>query len=301
MPELAEVEFFRKRWHLAAVGQRVDAINIHSKAKIFRGMDPDELTRKLTGEKLLSSVAAAKQMLFAFSGGRWLGIHLGMSGDLYVQPSNYTPQKHDHLVLFTRRCALVLADPRMFGRVQFHIGTDRPKWFTKIAPAILSTAFTVEAVAQFLERRGRSPIKSVLLMQDRFPGVGNWMADEILWRAAIHPRRMAGLLTSEEIGTLWRECRKVCALALEKIAGKGNQLPPDLNVNIPKTWLFHHRWREGGRCPKTGALLMRAEIGGRTTCWSPVRQVESSPRPTTETARRRRKSRASAASSTARA
>jgi formamidopyrimidine-DNA glycosylase len=185
--------------------------------------------------------------------------------------------------------------------VQFHIGTDRPKWFTKIAPAILSTAFTVEAVAQFLERRGRSPIKSVLLMQDRFPGVGNWMADEILWRAAIHPRRMAGSLTSEEVRTLWRECRKVCALALEKIAGKGNQLPPDLNVNIPKTWLFHHRWREGGRCPKTGALLMRAEIGGRTTCWSPVRQVESSPRPTRETARRRRKSRAPAASSTARA
>jgi formamidopyrimidine-DNA glycosylase len=49
MPELAEVEFFRKRWHLASVGQRVDAISVHSRAKIFRGMDPDELTRKLTG------------------------------------------------------------------------------------------------------------------------------------------------------------------------------------------------------------------------------------------------------------
>jgi len=112
----------------------------------------------------------------------------------------------------------------------------------------------------------------VLLMQERFPGIGNWMADEILWRAALHPKRLAGSLGSAEVKTLWRECRRVCQLALEKIAGKGDKLPPDLNVNIPESWLFRHRWRAGGRCPKTGALLMREEVGGRTTCWSPARQ-----------------------------
>jgi formamidopyrimidine-DNA glycosylase len=112
----------------------------------------------------------------------------------------------------------------------------------------------------------------VLLMQERFPGVGNWMADEILWRAALHPARLAGSLTPREMQALWRECRRVCRLALDTIAGRGNHLPRDLNVNIPHTWLFWHRWEDGGRCPLTGRPLMREAIGGRTTCWSPARQ-----------------------------
>jgi formamidopyrimidine-DNA glycosylase len=272
MPELAEVEFFRKRWHIAAAGQRISSVALHSSAKVFRGTDSRELAQGLTGSRLLSSEAAAKQMIFRFSGRRWLGIHLGMSGDLYVKPARYTPEKHDHLVLVTKRNSLVFTDPRMFGRVLFHTGAQPPTWWTKIAPAILSPAFTKAAVGSFLQRRARAPIKAVLLMQERFPGIGNWMADEILWRAAIHPKRPAGSLTPAEIKTLWRECRRVCQLALEKIAGKGDHLPTDLNINIPETWLFHHRWRAGGRCPKTGVLLMREEIGGRTTCWSPARQ-----------------------------
>ena len=109
-------------------------------------------------------------------------------------------------------------------------------------------------------------------MQERFPGVGNWMADEILWRAAIHPKRRAGSLRPAEVRALWRECRRVCRLALDTIAGRGKYLPPDLNAHIPKNWLFRHRWEAGGRCPRTGAPLARATVGGRTTCWSPARQ-----------------------------
>lgn len=273
MPELAEVEFFRKRWHLAAAGQHVISVSIHAAAKVFRGTDSVRLQRCLEGARFLTSEAAAKQMLFRFRGDCWLGIHLGMSGDLYVQPVDYAPKKHDHLVLTTKQHSLVFTDPRMFGRVLFHHGSQPPTWWTKIASPVLSPAFTVVAVTDFLRRRSRAPIKAVLLMQERFPGIGNWMADEILWRAAIHPKQLAGTLTPAQTKVLWRECRKVCQLALDKIAGKGDELPPDLNVNIPQSWLFHHRWEAGGRCPKTRVLLMREEVGGRTTCWSPARQL----------------------------
>ena len=279
MPELAEVEFFRKRWHLAARGERVEAVLTHDKKKLLRALDVPEFRRALTGATLEDSEARAKQMLFHFGRGddgkrtdSWLGIHLGMSGELSVQPRAYPPGKHDHLVIVTERHALVFNDPRMFGRVDFHTGAEPPEWWTKIAPAILSRDFTVEGVAEFLARRRRAPIKAVLLMQERFPGVGNWMADEILWRAAIHPARPAGSLTPAEVKTLWRECRAVCRAALTKIAGHGDKLPPDLNVHIPRTWLFWHRWRKGGRDPRTGTPLQHATIGGRTTCWSPARQ-----------------------------
>jgi formamidopyrimidine-DNA glycosylase len=272
MPEFAEAEFFRKRWHQAAVGGRIKAVRLHPAAKIFRGTSTAALRRALTGARFLTSETQAKQMLFRFSGDAWAGLHLGMSGELHVEPAGYVAQKHDHLILNTAHHALVFTDPRMFGRVQFHHGANPPAWWTRIAPPILSDAFTVGAVAAFLQRRARAPIKAVLLMQERFPGIGNWMADEILWRAALHPKRLAGSLRPAEVKMLWRECRQVCRMALATIAGRGDYLPPDLNAHIPRSWLFRHRWEDGGRCPRTGVRLLREEVGGRTTCWSPARQ-----------------------------
>ena len=271
MPELAEVEFYRRRWS-AGHGARVLAANAHDHAKVFRGCDVRQLKVGLAGATLLGSETAAKQMLFRFSGEAWLGIHLGMSGELRVEPPGYAPAKHDHLVLRQVKRALVFNDPRMFGAILFSTGKAAPAWWTRIAPAILSKDFTFEAVATFLRRRGRAPIKAVLLMQERFPGIGNWMADEVLWRAGLHPQRRAGSLTPAEVRTLHRECRNVCRLALRINAGVGGCPPPDLNVNIPKSWLFWHRWEDGGRCPRTGGPLRRATVGGRTTCWSPARQ-----------------------------
>ncbi len=271
MPELAEVEFFRKRWS-AGHGARVLAVRLHDGKKVFRGTSTTLIRKKLTGATLLGSETAAKQMLFRFSGGGWLGIHLGMSGGLRVEPPAYVPAKHDHFILVQKQRQLVFNDPRMFGGVRFATGPRPPAWWTRIAPAILSAEFTVETVAAFLRRRRRAPIKAVLLMQERFPGVGNWMADEILWRAAIHPRRRAGSLSPAEVRVLHRECRRVCRLALDAIAGRGRHLPPSLNAHIPRSWLFWHRWEDGGLCPRTKKPLLRAEVGGRTTCWSPARQ-----------------------------
>lgn len=272
MPELAEVEFFRKRWQNAAGRGQILAVEVHPSARIFRGTDSLALSHGLARQRLVSSAAAAKQMVFHFTGDQWLGLHLGMSGELRVEAADYKAGRHDHLVLRTRQHALVLNDPRMFGRVQYAHQKLPPSWWTNIAPPILSSAFTKEAVAAFLRRRSRAPIKAVLLMQERFPGIGNWMADEILWRAEIHPKQPAGSLTPAEIKMLWKEARHVCRLALDAISGKGRAVPRDLNVNIPESWLFHHRWRQGGHCPRTGVPLMRAEIGGRTTCWSPALQ-----------------------------
>jgi formamidopyrimidine-DNA glycosylase len=272
MPELAEVEFFRKRWHQALAGRRVSEALAHDSARVFRGTDANGLRRALAGARYLGSKAAAKQMLFRFNGDAWLGIHLGMSGELWVASAGYAPARHDHLVLRTDEATLVFTDPRMFGSVSFHLGPTPPDWWTAIAPSILSSKFTARSVGDFLARRGRAPIKSVLLMQEMFPGIGNWMADEILWRAAIRPDRKAGALRPGEMRRLWRECRQVCRMALATIAGRGGRLPAALNVRIPDTWLFNHRWQNGGLCPKTKKPLARKVIGGRTTCWSPARQ-----------------------------
>lgn len=267
MPELAEVEFIRKRWN-PGLSHQVTRVLVHEKAGVFRGTDSALIVRRLRNATLDSSVAAAKQMLFKFTladgTAAALGVHLGMTGELSAQPADYAPRKADHLVLIQSERQLVFSDFRMFGRIQFSLGADLPAWWTSIAPSILSDEFTLAALATFLARRARTPIKSVLLMQERFPGVGNWMADEILWRAAIHPRQPAGSLTTAEQKSLYRETRWVTSHSLATIG--------ETFADPPKTWLFPHRWEDGGRCPKTKKPLERADIGGRTACWSPARQ-----------------------------
>ncbi len=268
MPELAEVDYFRKRWN-PGLGHRIEEVLLHPKARIFRGIDLAEFKYVLIGAKLERSQARGKQMLFiakpkAGKAHAWLGIHLGMTGELRVEPSGYQPAKHDHLVLRQAKHLLVFEDARLFGRVQFAMSPEEPVWWSKIAPDLVSEAFTEKALGEFLQRRKKAPIKAVLLMQERFPGVGNWMADEILWRAAIHPRQAAGSLDRKQLRALYRDIRGVCRDAL-RIIGKDWSDPPD-------SWLFNHRWKKGGTCPRTGAKLMHATIGGRTTCWSPARQ-----------------------------
>jgi len=270
MPELAEVDYFRKQWN-PGLGRRIDRVLIHPKSRLFRGTDTAQLVRTLTGATLERSESRGKQMLFVakpkkggVQGRGWLGVHLGMTGELRLEPADYEPNRHDHLVFHQARHSLVFEDPRIFGRVLFTQGPEAPDWWAKLPPDLLSSAFTVESLNTFLKRRARAPLKAVLLMQERFPGIGNWMADEILWRAAIHPKQPAGSLNTAKTKVLYREICFVCREAL-RIIGKDWSDPP-------KSWLFRHRWKKGGICPRTGAKLQHATIGGRTTCWSPVRQ-----------------------------
>jgi formamidopyrimidine-DNA glycosylase len=267
MPELAEVEFYRKQWQ-CGLRQRILAVELHPDARVLRGADTEALRATLTGAVLLSSEAHGKQMFFRFSRDGWLGLHLGMTGKLRVEPPGGAPGRHDHLVLRQRGQSLAFTDPRQFGRVRFHAGATTPPWRANLPAPILSNQFTRGTMERFLGRHGRRPLKAVLLMQDGFPGVGNWMADEILWRAGLHPARGTDRLNPGETRQLFRQTRFVCRHALRTIgAGVGSD-GTDFG-DPPATWLFHRRWRKGGLCPRDGSALLRADIGGRTTCWCP--------------------------------
>lgn len=262
MPELAEVEYYRKQWD-CGVGGRVLRVALHAGKRPLRGVEPDLLEEELAGSTLLGSEARAKQMLFRFGKrakpAAWLGIHLGMSGRLFTAAAEYEPAKHDHFVLFQKDRALVFNDARQFGRVRFHRGGDAPEWWTALPPDILSREFSRERVAGFLARRGKTSIKALLLMQEFFPGIGNWMADEILWRARIDPRRRCDRVAAPEIATLWKETREVCRIALKTIGKKLGDPPAD--------WFFHVRWTSKGECPHCELPIKTATVGGRTTRW----------------------------------
>ena len=261
MPELAEVEFNRKQWD-AGLGQKVRRVELHSGKRLFRGLDTRTLCAGLTGAWFRGSDARGKRLLFWFSGGRWLGLHLGMTGRLRTETPGFTPGRHDHLVLRLSRCALVFADPRLFGQVRFASGPVCPEWWQRLPPPLTGPAFTLALMDDFLRRHGRLAIKGALLRQDGFPGVGNWMADEILWRARIDPRTPASRLGAPQRRRLWRTVRWVSRRALAVI-GRDNS-------DLPRGWLFHERWSAEGLCPVHRHALQRRVVAGRATAWCPT-------------------------------
>jgi len=272
MPELAEVEWFRKQWDAGRGGEIVD-LSLHARNRVFRGSDVGKLRQRLIGERLLGSYARGKRMLFKFSGDNpeiigaregirsCLGIHLGMTGKIRVEQTNYRPGKHDHLVLFQRERALVFTDSRQFGRVRFYHGSDEPDWWKSGAPEIISREFDQKFVDQFLDRHLKAPIKAVLLMQNGFPGIGNWMADEILWRAKVLPSKWTGRLTARGRDAIFHATKFVVRRSLETL-GKDFSDPP-------RNWLIHQKWKRDGVCPIHRTPLRHATVAGRTTAWCP--------------------------------
>jgi formamidopyrimidine-DNA glycosylase len=260
MPELAEVEFYRRQWD-PGLGQQIVRVQLHGRKRIFRGSNTRALAHELTGSRYLRSFAWGKQMLFEFSGGNWIGIHLGMTGKLRVEPPKFRPEKHDHLILHQSKRALIFRDARLFGRVRFHHGKSAPPWWRAGGPDIVSAEFDRKFFEEFLSRHGRAPIKAVLLLQRGFAGIGNWMADEILWRAKIVPLTAAGALTAARRARLFRETQFVASESLRIIG-------PDFG-DPPRDWLIHQKWKRDGVCPRHGTPLRKAMIGGRTTAWCP--------------------------------
>jgi formamidopyrimidine-DNA glycosylase len=96
-------------------------------------------------------------------------------------------------------------------------------------------------------------------MQHGFPGIGNWMADEILWRAKVLPSKQVGKLSAQERAGIFRATKFVVRRSLETLGQDLSDPPP--------TWLIHQKWKRDGICPIHRTRLRHAILGGRTTAW----------------------------------
>lgn len=287
MPELAEVELARRIWE-PGTGQRIVAVDSHPHARVYRDTPASILESTLPNSFIVSSRTHGKRLLFSF-GDRspckstgahpttHLEIHLGMSGRLFLAGPDHEPTKHDHFILRTTRLGLVYSDYRQFGRVLLHQPCLDP--WTELPVEVLDPEFTIACLRRLTARRRGTTLKALLLDQTVFPGVGNWMADEICWRLPCHP----GIrLQALDLARLRTVSRQVCRGALRHVADKNAPLDrargfsPGRYVEQvpPRSWLFQHRWKAGGCCPRCHSSLARGTIATRTTAWCPTCQPE---------------------------
>lgn len=262
MPELAEVFYYSRQW-VELEGLVITQIFQNTSARIFRDKTPNHW-QTIKGATLLKSETHGKKIRFIFNCPYHLHIHLGMTGKLYRAPLNQPPQKHQHLILFTEQKKFIFQDSRMFGKATLLQNQESETQWQKLPTAILSPAFTRKEFDHLIQQGKRKNVKAWLLSQNYFPGIGNWMADEILWRARINPFFRVNEIPENNIQTLYTVIQSVSRDALEVI-GKNWGKPP-------QTWLFPHRWNRQGICPKTHQPLSYTTIAGRSTCYSPIWQ-----------------------------
>ena len=242
MPELAEVAFACSLWN-SGLGKKVKAVHIHPTSRVFRDENRNHFRGNLMGKILKRSETHGKQMLFTFSGDCWLGLHLGMTGWLHSEEVGYSPKKHDAVVLFQAKQTLVFRDPRQFGRLRMYQSKHPPNWWTERPVSMLSSAFDFEILETALNRHTKRPLKSLLLDQRYFPGMGNWMADEVLWRANLHPNCRPPMMGAKEQRKLFQQILFVIRGAMKSVGATGG--------DPPVKWLFHQRWKDGGACPRS--------------------------------------------------
>jgi formamidopyrimidine-DNA glycosylase len=249
VPELPDVESARRQIQERALHRRIAEVYDRD-TYVSRPHAPGEIAEALDGRELVAVHRRGKSMWCETSeDGPILGLHLGMAGRIAIdeEPSE---QGWDRFVLcFEDGGMLALRDKRRLGRARLEPDLD----------ALGPDAADVER-ARFRELigRGRAPIKARLMDQGVMSGIGNLMADEILWRAYLDPRRQAEDLEAEELDRLWREMRSIIRMSVRR--GHAG-----VSAVIPER-------RRDGHCPRCGTAMERATVGGRTTYWCPKEQ-----------------------------
>src|SRR5438045_2789206 len=195
MPELPEVETTRRGLEPHVVGRRIRDVVVRNRN--LRWPVPVDLGERLRGEEVRSVRRRGKYLLFDCGEGHLL-VHLGMSGRLTMVPAELPARKHDHIdVRFEGPSMLRLTDPRRFGAFLWVAGEpERHALLRDLGLEPLERAFTGGALHE--RARGRKVAVKMFLMNSRVvTGVGNIYANEALFRAGVHPLRMAGRISRE--------------------------------------------------------------------------------------------------------
>ncbi|MGU3294790.1 Fpg/Nei family DNA glycosylase [Williamsia sp. M5A3_1d] len=266
MPELPEVENARQVVE-KALHRTITEIDDHDQYEC-RPHKPGEIADALVGGRLTKALRRGKAMWCETetadgSEGPTLGIHLGMGGRVIVtapegeESSNYgggnakvgvrksdKPEWTRFSMSFDDGGQMRLFDKRRLGRVRLEPDIDA------LGPD--AAEITRDEFRNMISRSA-APLKARLLDQHAISGVGNLLADEVLWQSSISPSRRAKTLSTDEVDELRRVMRRCTRAAIRKGGVHTGEIIPFRNAD--------------SSCPRCGAPMKRGTVGGRTTWW----------------------------------
>ncbi|MCU0339225.1 MAG: DNA-formamidopyrimidine glycosylase [Spirosomaceae bacterium] len=269
MPELPEVETYRRYFEATSLHQPLDFLEVEDHKLLTT--DYATLTETLIGQAFVGTERVGKN-LFAFTdGGATLHLHFGMTGDLEYYHSSLTRPRHARIVFgFRSGFCLGFICPRKFERIGLVESVASYLQKKKIAPDGLQISLV--QLTKNLQKR-KALIKPTLLDQSTVAGIGNWIADEVLFQAKIHPEQPCNTLTDSQFLVLHQAIRHVLQTAIEHEA----------NYDFfPKDFIIHAReWGESPYsvpdrhldCPCGKVRIAQSRVGGRATYFCPMCQL----------------------------
>lgn len=255
MPELADVEGFRRVFNDHVRGA-VRTVRVRD-AQVVRGTSPRTLAKALKGARFDPAQRHGKWLIAPVRGADdAVLLHFGMTGSLEWSAANEQEHRHDRVVFAFDDGELRYRDMRKLEGLHLtRSEADRERVLGDLG--IDATAMSREQLCDLLAHRDRQ-VKAVLMDQSEIAGLGTLLADEILWRARIHPRTRASALSARDCGQLHARMRTVLRQAID--AGR---VPPR------RSWLTGHRDDDPGTCPRCGSSLAHGRVASRSTTWCP--------------------------------
>jgi formamidopyrimidine-DNA glycosylase len=285
MPELAEVETVRRQIEKHLKGRKIkEAVVDREDRYLYAFAKAEDVKKALEGAKITGTGRKGKYFWLELNRKPWPIFHLGMSGNIAILDPRIKEHGHQkiwggaklwaskntdererlnfaRLVLeLDQGYELAFLDPRRFGRMWL---TDDPWDHPRIKQLGYDPLLdfpSAKVLGERLKKRKKA-IKSVLLDQSLFAGIGNWLADEILFHAKLSPHHLAANLTSTQLRALHS---KTLAVVKKAVAVDADY------ERFPKGWLFNERWgkKKDSKTSK-GLKIIHEDIGGRTSAWVP--------------------------------
>ena len=281
MPELPEVETVRVGLAKWVAGRTIRSVEVHHPRAIRRHLPGDaHFIAMLTGRTIVDVSRRGKYLWFPLDSGDAIIGHLGMSGQLLMQPGGTEDEKHLR-VRFTFTDdgpELRFVDQRTFGGLAVSDGgAELPHEIAHIARDPMDPLFDDEHFVTRM-RAKHTEVKRALLDQTLISGVGNIYADEALWRARLHGVRPTDQLTRPAVRRLLAHVRDVLGEAI--VAGGTSFDELYVNVNGESGYFdrsLNAYGREGEPCHRCGTPIRREQFMNRSSFSCPRCQ----PRPRT--------------------
>lgn len=256
MPELPEVEQYRRYFERHALGRTVSDVTVLDRGVLAPQTTPASLRTAARGQQFQSVQRHGKNLFAALSGKGVIRFHFGMTGDLAFYKDGAKPPRFARVIFdFRGGGHLAFEDARKFGRVEVIAAADQYLKGRGLGPDPLTKEFDPGQFADSLAKR-RGAIKPMLLNQRVLAGVGNLYADEALFQAGIHPRANVNRLSVSRLTKLFETLRKVLQKTVDIQSSK--------DPRYPRRFLLPRR-ETNARCPRCGGVIARSTVGGRTT------------------------------------
>lgn len=270
MPELPELTVYAENLRPRVAGKIIAHVDAHQR-RAFRRIVPEDFAVRVKGCAIKDVVRRGKSLGLLLDSGDRIDVHLMLAGEMHYaeREARMTPPEPCFTLTFEDGSRLTFSD----AHYNIHRPQEPKLWVginqkERLGLDPLDPAFTPDALAGLCRKHRLLPIKALLMDQRMIGGLGNAYVDETLWMAGVKPRRVASLMTADEVTAVHRAVGELLAEALSRTR-KG--LAGEIRGEVVDYFRVHHR---GGKpCPRCGTRIAHEYFRDRTTNWCPTCQV----------------------------